>query len=119
MFVVFQCRHCDAIVGDATDWLKAVKDIDSIALGNITEGSVYVEKEPVRVTSQFRIDRGAEYLPLHCSKCDAVLGLYYLSTGRFDDDLRNSYLLHISELKSYQIPVLRMPSVDPGSPQKA
>lgn len=117
MFVVFQCRHCDAIVGDTSDWLKAVKDIDSIALGNVTEGAVYLEDQSIRVTSQFRIDRGAEYSPLHCSKCDAVLGIYYLSTGRFDDDLRNAYLFHSAELKSYQVPILRIPTLG-GSPQK-
>lgn len=105
MFVVFQCRHCDAILGDTSDWLKAVDDTGFIALGDVRAGSVYASGETVEVTSKFRIDNGAEYKSLHCLKCNAKVGLYYLKTGKFDKTLKNAYLFDTGDIKSYQVGV--------------
>ncbi|XP_064629351.1 uncharacterized protein LOC135488637 [Lineus longissimus] len=98
--LVFQCKECQAIVGDSLSWVCVDRDLRSFTLKSVTDEVV---KSPKMLTSCDEYDLGSTYYQLKCKKCGRQLGRMYTTTPRHLDQLRDLYTLLAETVSSYQL----------------
>lgn len=97
--VVFQCAHCRTIVADSTDLVDRRADLRWVVFSR-RHGNVAVRSESW-LFSDDAATYGCLYNPLHCGKCDAVVGTTFHTTNAAIEGVRGKFVLFTSALLVY------------------
>jgi hypothetical protein len=96
--VVFQCSSCRTIVADSTDLVDRRADLRWVIFA-CQHGNVRIS--PDWLFSNDGSTYGCLYNPLHCSKCDTVIGVTFHTTNAAIEALRGKFILFTSTLLVY------------------
>lgn len=93
----FQCRKCNAIVGDTSDWVTSNKKAKTVSLQRARE---------VRIQDKLHMsnsgeDYGSTYSKLACKACGTELGKMYRNTSPEFDLARNAYTFDAEKITCY------------------
>jgi len=97
---VFQCKGCNDIIGDSSNFISSDQELEVISLNAVTS---LVSPLECLETSTEGADMGSTFRPLQCKSCNSVIGRVYRTTPKEFDHLRSMYCLDIEHIRSYQI----------------
>ena len=93
----FQCRKCNTIVGDTSDWVTSDKKAKTISLGRARQ----VEIQKKLHMSQSGDDFGSVFSKITCKSCKTELGKMYRNTAPEYDLARNSFTFDATKILCY------------------
>ncbi|GAQ89502.1 hypothetical protein KFL_005300060 [Klebsormidium nitens] len=111
--LIFQCQHCNAILGDSLSLVATDEELRTITLRGAS--SIVILEEQPRTYEEGKA-AGSTFLTIKCKSCRTDVGGVFITTPRNLDGIRDLLSLDAQKISSY---ALGSPEVLASAPNDA